>query len=60
MKKIKIIVIILIMFMTTNVYAERTTMPYTFTHGNYTFDIIGVKLNVYKMEMDPNDEDSIL
>ena len=43
--------------MTTNVYAERTTMPYTFTHGNYTFDIIGVKLNVYKMEMDPNDED---
>lgn len=60
MKKIKIIGIILLMFITTNVYAEPVSWPNTFTHGDYTFDITGVKLNVYKMETDSNDEDSIL
>ena len=59
MKKLKIIGIILIMFLTTNVYAEEPAVN-TFTHGNFTFNITGVKLNVYKMEKNPNNNDNLL
>lgn len=55
MKKIKIIGIILLMFITTNVYAEPVSWPNTFTHGDYKYEITEVKINIYEMKLDSND-----
>lgn len=56
MKKIKIIGIILLMFITTNVYAEPVSWPSTFTHGDYEYEITGVKLNVYEMKLNSDND----
>ena len=50
MKKIIVFITLLICFITTNVYAEPTTWPNTFTYGDYEYQIEGVSLRVYSIQ----------
>ena len=59
MKKIKIIGIILLMFITTNVYAAPVAWPSTFTYGDYEYEITGVKLNIYEMKLDSENGNNV-
>ena len=48
-KRISILLILVVAFMTINVHAEGEAWPKDYSHGDFTFSVEGVYLNLYEL-----------